>query len=77
MDEPEPVVAYLLSDRAERISGQVVRLDAAGLSILQRPGFTSPIPLPVRDVDAIASAFDDHLLAQLPPVGFTPVMLAG
>lgn len=80
MDEPEPaaiapLVAYLMSDHAERISGQVVRLDAHGLSLLQRPGFTPPIPLPVRDVDSIASAFDAHLFAQLPPVGFTPITL--
>ena len=44
MDEPPPasvapLVAYLLSDHAAGITGQVVRLDATGLSLMAPPAF--------------------------------------
>jgi NAD(P)-dependent dehydrogenase (short-subunit alcohol dehydrogenase family) len=77
MDEPDPaeiapLAAFLLSDRAAGISGQVVRLDAHGLSVLRQPHFESaPVALAQRTFEAVAAAFEDGSLTdQLGPVGY-------
>jgi NAD(P)-dependent dehydrogenase (short-subunit alcohol dehydrogenase family) len=76
MDEPDPVdiaplAAFLLSDRAAGVTGQVVRLDAGGLSILTQPHFAAePVPLPERSFEAVAAAFAGPLAGAACPVGF-------
>jgi NAD(P)-dependent dehydrogenase (short-subunit alcohol dehydrogenase family) len=76
LDEPDPseiapLAAFLLSDQASGISGQVVRLDAQGLSILRQPHFpTAPVALPERTFEAVAAAFAGPLAEGSCPVGF-------
>lgn len=76
MDEPDPaeiapLAAFLLSDSAAGITGQVVRLDAAGLSIMRQPHFEeAPVALPVRTFEAVAAAFAGPLAEGSCPVGF-------
>jgi len=81
MDEPQPeacapIVAYLLSDEAAGLSGQVVRLDATGLSVMSTPEFPRARPLEERTVARIAEAFaDGGLKAEATPVGLTRMEL--
>lgn len=82
MDEPPPsavapVVVYLLSDRAARISGQVVRLDAAGLSLLRAPAFGAATAVEPRTVAEVVRAFEGPLNDEIQPVGFSKTDLRG
>ncbi|MCW2991872.1 MAG: short-chain dehydrogenase/reductase, partial [Solirubrobacterales bacterium] len=82
MDEPPPsavapLVAYLLSDRAAHVSGQVVRLDAGGLSLLRPPSFPAPVPVQPRTVEEIIAAFEGALDEDLQLVGFARMDLRG
>jgi NAD(P)-dependent dehydrogenase (short-subunit alcohol dehydrogenase family) len=82
MDEPPPeaiapVVPFLLSDRAAGISGQVVRLDHRGLSLLRAPAFGDPVPVEPRTVAAVEAAFETQLREALEPVGFSRMDLSG
>lgn len=65
-----PVIAYLLSDRAADIAGQVVRIDGARMSIMSHPA----ICLPYGEADewtpeCVAAAFDTTLRALRQPLG--------
>jgi len=65
-----PVVTYLLSDAAAGITGQVVRMDKDGLSLMRPPGFANAVvPLAERTVEAVRGAFDAGLGAELEHVG--------
>lgn len=75
MDEPPPervapLVVYLLGDGFRHLSGQVIRLDAQGLSVLDQPWF------PERKAtgeqwtpESVAAAIEGELADQLRPVG--------
>jgi NAD(P)-dependent dehydrogenase (short-subunit alcohol dehydrogenase family) len=75
MEEPPPesvapLAVFLLSDRAADVNGQVVRLDAGGLSIMRPPAFPEPLALSDRSLDGVESAFGE-LRRDLQPVGFS------
>jgi hypothetical protein len=65
-----PVVAFLLSDRAAGVHGQIVRIDGGRLSLMTHPAITVPVlhraSWSFEDVDR---AFRDVLAARQSPVG--------
>jgi NAD(P)-dependent dehydrogenase (short-subunit alcohol dehydrogenase family) len=62
-DNNAAAVAYLLSDRALDVSGQVVRVDAAGLSIVSRPRVVEGATAEGHDwtFERVVGAFDTRL----------------
>jgi NAD(P)-dependent dehydrogenase (short-subunit alcohol dehydrogenase family) len=66
-DNNAAAVAYLLSDRAEDVSGQVVRVDTAGLSIVGRPAVIQGATVEGSDwtFGGVIEAFDKSLRAYL------------
>jgi NAD(P)-dependent dehydrogenase (short-subunit alcohol dehydrogenase family) len=65
-----PLVEFLLSDRAEAVNGQIVRIDKGELQLYTHPALLVP-PL-VREswsADDIADAFDAELRARMVPCG--------
>jgi NAD(P)-dependent dehydrogenase (short-subunit alcohol dehydrogenase family) len=75
MDEPPPervapLVVYLLSDAAQNVSGQVIRLDAEGVSLLQHPRYgDQKVAAESFTPESIAAAIPGELAEQLAPVG--------
>ncbi len=70
-DRVAPLITYLLSDRAEGITGQLVRFTGDQLQIVRQPGFKGPVLH--RDswaTEDVAAAFDDVLDHHLEPFGF-------
>ena len=65
-----PLVEYLLSDRAEGISGQLVRIDSGEIQLYTHPALLLP-PLRRESWTAgqIADAFDAELRKRLVPCG--------
>jgi NAD(P)-dependent dehydrogenase (short-subunit alcohol dehydrogenase family) len=65
-----PLVEYLLSDRAEGISGQLVRIDSGEIQLYTHPALLLP-PLRRESWTAgqIADAFDAELRERLVPCG--------
>lgn len=65
-----PLVEYLLSDRAEGISGQLVRIDSGEIQLYTHPALLLP-PLRRESWTAgqIADAFDAELRERLMPCG--------
>ncbi|MFC0527313.1 SDR family NAD(P)-dependent oxidoreductase [Phytohabitans kaempferiae] len=65
-----PVVAYLLSDRAAGVHGQVVRIDGTRLSLMAHPAIIAPIlDRPAWTADDVDRAFRELLGARQAPVG--------
>jgi NAD(P)-dependent dehydrogenase (short-subunit alcohol dehydrogenase family) len=73
MPEPEvnaPVVTFLLSDAAEGVNGQVVRIDGSRLSLLAHPSVMAPTLVRDRwELADVQAAFEAHLFAQQVPLG--------
>ena len=74
-----PVIAYLLSDAAKSVQGQVVRVDGDRLSLVSHPAVILPA---LHDSDGwtivtVGRAFDDGLSGKFAPLGFTGVEIAG
>ena len=70
-DRVAPLITYLLSDRAEGITGQLIRFTGDRLLIVRQPAFKDPELC--RDswaTEDIAAAFDDILDHHLEPFGF-------
>lgn len=70
-DQVAPLITYLLSDRAEGITGQLVRFTGDALQIVRQPGFKDPVLH--RDswaTEDIAAVFDGILDRHLEPFGF-------
>ncbi len=65
-----PLVEYLLSDRAEGVNGQIVRIDSGEIQLYTHPALLVP-PLYRESWTAaeIADAFDADLRARLVPCG--------
>lgn len=65
-----PLVEYLLSDRAEGVSGQLVRIDSGEVQLYTHPALL--LPSAFRETwtaEAIADAFDADLGKRLVPCG--------
>jgi NAD(P)-dependent dehydrogenase (short-subunit alcohol dehydrogenase family) len=71
-----PTAIYLLSDLAEGISGQVVRVEGGAVGLMLHPAVAAPMIDGVAgDVSLIARAFDEQFRHRLVPTGV--VGLAG
>ena len=65
-----PAVAYLLSDRAAGITGQILRIDGETMGLLHQPELVVPEAAPSEwTLEAIAAAFEGALGRNLSPVG--------
>lgn len=74
-----PVYAWLLSDAAAGVNGQIVRIEGRQLSLLAHPA----VMLPVLEQEqgwslaAVQAAFDATLMARQFPAGITGVEIGG
>lgn len=69
-DRVAPLVTYLLSDRAEGITGQLIRFTGDHLHIVRQPGIKEPVlHRAAWSTEDIAAAFDDVLDHHLEPFG--------
>jgi NAD(P)-dependent dehydrogenase (short-subunit alcohol dehydrogenase family) len=70
-----PAVAYLLSDAAAGLHGQVVRFDGARLSLMRPPAYAEPVVAaePGWSVAAVAAAVEETLGATVHAIGHPPV----
>jgi NAD(P)-dependent dehydrogenase (short-subunit alcohol dehydrogenase family) len=69
-DQVAPLITYLLSDRAEGITGQLIRFTGDQLHIVRQPAIKEPVLHRARwTADDIAAAFDDVLDGHLEPFG--------
>jgi NAD(P)-dependent dehydrogenase (short-subunit alcohol dehydrogenase family) len=81
-EEMAPLVAYLLSDRSRRVTGQVIRLGRSeppylDLALMSHPSTTHSYANPAGwSVEALAHFFDTALGAELEPFGAIPVSTA-
>jgi NAD(P)-dependent dehydrogenase (short-subunit alcohol dehydrogenase family) len=68
-------VAYLLSDYAADIRGQVVRVDPQGVSLMAHPGLLPETLQPGTSwtFATVKDAFDRHLAALQVPLGVVPI----
>lgn len=65
-----PAVAFLLSDAARDIHGQVLRVDGPDLTLMTHPRLVAPVARrDVWTIDDVAEAFHGQLRAHLQPVG--------
>jgi NAD(P)-dependent dehydrogenase (short-subunit alcohol dehydrogenase family) len=69
-DRVAPLITYLLSDRAEGITGQLIRFLGDQLHIVRQPGIKDPVLQRASwTIDDIATAFDEVLDHHLEPFG--------
>ncbi|MBX3509577.1 MAG: SDR family oxidoreductase [Hyphomonadaceae bacterium] len=72
-----PAICYLLSDEAEGVHGQVVRIDGSVLALMTHPAIIAPVHTrDVWTVDAVAAAFADDLAKRQQKLGVVQVELA-
>lgn len=65
-----PLVTYLLSDRAEGVTGQLFRFTGDQLHVVRPPGFKEPVLADgCWDTEDVAAAFDGVLGNHLEPFG--------
>ncbi|WP_326835034.1 SDR family oxidoreductase [Amycolatopsis rhabdoformis] len=64
-----PLVTYLISERARRITGQVVRLAGTSLTVMSHPALTVVLDAPVWTIEAVERALAGPLAEQLQPLG--------
>jgi hypothetical protein len=69
-DRVAPLITYLLSDRAEGITGQLIRFTGDQLHIVRQPAIKDPV-LQRADwtTEDVAAAFDTVLDGHLEPFG--------
>jgi NAD(P)-dependent dehydrogenase (short-subunit alcohol dehydrogenase family) len=73
-----PVISYLLSDRAHRLSGQVLRFNGRKLTVLRQPVFAEPeVERDLFTVTDIADAVDHQLAERIGTVGLDVADLRG
>ncbi|MGF7005307.1 SDR family NAD(P)-dependent oxidoreductase [Aminobacter sp. BE322] len=64
-----PVVSYLLSDAAEKINGQVVRIAGKQLSFVTHPLIAEPVLEGDWSYEAVGAAFAETLVRNQQPLG--------
>ncbi len=65
-----PIVLYLLSDRAQAVTGQVVRSHGRQLCLMSHPAIRTPVlEREGWTLDSVAAAFDATLCALQLPLG--------
>lgn len=65
-----PVVAYLLSDLSEGVTGQVVRVEGRGLQLMTHPAVSVPeVVVADPDVASVSRVFDASFRHRLSPPG--------
>ena len=65
-----PLVLFLLSDRAEGITGQLIRCDGSALHVIGQPYFKQPIlDRETWDTGSVEQAFTEVFQAHLEPFG--------
>jgi len=65
-----PLVTYLLSDKADGITGQIVRMAGDSFGFVAHPMTVPPMArMETNDEDVVAAAFDRTLRAELKPIG--------
>ncbi|MCD9196960.1 SDR family NAD(P)-dependent oxidoreductase [Aeromicrobium wangtongii] len=65
-----PIITYLLSDAADDIRGQIVRISDDLLTLIHKPDVVRPgVHLPASTIEAVGEAFDEELRHHLEPVG--------
>ena len=72
LPDPEsnaPVVSFLLSDAAEKINGQVVRIAGRQLSFVTHPLIADPVVEGNWSFETVNAAFADTLIGQQQPLG--------
>lgn len=68
-----PIVAYLLSDAAASVNGQVVRMDGAEVALVGHPRRLDPVlRLESGDLDEVARGFAGTLAPHTQPLGLFP-----
>jgi len=67
--EIAPLPVYLLSDRSCHVTGQVLRFDTTGISVLRPAEFLAPVEPSARTPEAVAETFATQVDALLQPVG--------
>lgn len=74
-EDVAPAVAYLLSDAAAPLHGQVVRFDGSKLSLLRPPAYAEPVVDrgPGWSVADVAAAVEQTLAATTHAIGHPPV----
>jgi NAD(P)-dependent dehydrogenase (short-subunit alcohol dehydrogenase family) len=69
-EDNSPLVEYLLSDRAEGVNGQLVRIDSGEIQLYTHPALLVPsLHRETWTAEAIADAFDAELRERLVPCG--------
>jgi NAD(P)-dependent dehydrogenase (short-subunit alcohol dehydrogenase family) len=69
-----PAICYLLSDAAEDVHGQVVRIDGGTLALMTHPAILAPVlKRESWTIDTVADAFARHLAAEQQPLGVVQV----
>jgi NAD(P)-dependent dehydrogenase (short-subunit alcohol dehydrogenase family) len=70
--EVAPAIAYLLSDLAAGLTGQILRADGKSLGLLSVPSFDEPkVQGTDLTVGSVAAAVNDHLRSVVRTVGIT------
>jgi NAD(P)-dependent dehydrogenase (short-subunit alcohol dehydrogenase family) len=64
-----PLAVYLLSDRSQHVTGQIIRLDETGICILRPAEYLSAVEPRERSAEAIDQSFVEELNEVLQPVG--------
>lgn len=65
------VVVFLLSERAARLNGQVVRVDSGYLSVTSHPSVVSPRAQIEYSPERVAEVFEGELADRLQPLGIS------
>jgi hypothetical protein len=74
-----PVFAYLLSDAAAGINGQIVRIEGEQLSLIAHPAVMLPVMERVGGwtFETVRQAFTEQLNNRQAPLGITGVTISG
>jgi NAD(P)-dependent dehydrogenase (short-subunit alcohol dehydrogenase family) len=73
-----PVIAYLLSDEAAGVNGQIVRVEGRQITLLAHPAvLLPPVEVPQGGFTDLCRVFAEELAARQLPLGITGVKIEG